>query len=176
MAVTDSYADFVLEQLAPLRGVTGARFFGGFGLSQGGALFGMVMNSAFYLAVDDTTRPRYIAMGSNCFSYSTKKGRVDVTRFYAVPAHLLEDQEALVELAKEAVRVAVAGKERRAKAPAAKANTAKANTAKPGVSRKISRTRAPGSKTGVKAKQQVSSQPRANRSRRAAKVRVTAKS
>lgn len=172
MAVTDSYADFVLEQLAPLRGVTGARFFGGFGLSQGGALFGMVMNSAFYLAVDDTTRPRYIAMGSNCFSYSTKKGRVDVTRFYAVPAHLLEDQEALVELAKEAVRVAVAGKERRAKAPAAKVNTAK-----PGVSRKISRTRAPGSKTGVMAKQQVSSQPRAaNKSRRAAKVRVMAKS
>ena len=78
MAVPDSYIEFVLEQLAELRGVTSARFFGGFALSQGGPFFGMVMNSALYLAVDDTTRPKYVAMGSSCFSYGTKKGRVDV--------------------------------------------------------------------------------------------------
>jgi hypothetical protein len=54
---------------------------------------------------------------------------VDVTRFYAVPAHVLEDQEALVELAKEAVRVAVAGKELRAKVPAAKVRAPKSRSA-----------------------------------------------
>lgn len=111
-AATDSYVEYVMEQLAPLGGVVKARFFGGTGLSCDGALFAMIMSNALYFAVNDETRPRYIGMGSGCFSYTTKKGRVDVTRFYCVPTETLEDQDALVALARESIRVAGAGKQR----------------------------------------------------------------
>jgi DNA transformation protein len=45
-------------------------------------------------------------MGSGCFSYTTKKGRVDVKKYYEVPAEFLEDQERLLGLANESIDVA----------------------------------------------------------------------
>jgi DNA transformation protein len=117
-AGTDSYVEFVMEQLAALGAVVSARFFGGTGLSCDGVLFAMIMGNALYFAVDDVTRPKYLAMGSSCFSYNTRKRRVDVTRFYAVPAETLEDQDQLVTLARESVRVAGAAKQQREGIPA----------------------------------------------------------
>jgi len=126
MAGTDSYVEFVLEQLAALDGVVSARFFGGVGLSCDGVLFAMIMGNALYFAVDDVTRPKYVAMGSSCFSYNTRKRRVDVTRFYAVPAQTLEEPEELVALAKESIRVADAAKQQRAGAPARRSRASRA--------------------------------------------------
>ena len=122
----DSYVEFVLEQLAPLGGVVSARFFGGVSLSCDGALFAMIMDNALYFAVGDVTRPKYLAMGSSCFSYNTKKGRVDVTRFYAVPAETLEEQDQLVALARESIGVADATKRRRESAPAKRSRAPRA--------------------------------------------------
>ncbi len=66
----------------------------------------MIMGNSLYFVVDDSTREKYEKMGSGCFSYLTKKGRVQVKKYYAVPAELIEDQEQLVLLAREAIRVA----------------------------------------------------------------------
>jgi len=126
MAGTDSYVEFVLEQLAALDGVVSARFFGGVGLSCDAVLFAMIMGNALYFAVDDVTRPKYVAMGSSCFSYNTRKRRVDVTRFYAVPAQTLEEPEELVALAKESIRVADAAKQQRAGASARRSRASRA--------------------------------------------------
>jgi DNA transformation protein len=104
------FVDYVLEQLAPLRGAVSSRFFGGTGLSSEGTQFAMVMGSELYFVVDDATRPNYERMGSSCFSYSTKKKRVDVRKYYAVPAGMIEDQEELVALARESIRVANSAK------------------------------------------------------------------
>lgn len=103
---SEQYVDFVMEQLAPLRGVESSRFFGGIGLSVEGVQFAMVMGSTLYFVVDDTTRPKYERMKSSCFSYETKKRRVDVKKYYEVPAELIEDQDGLVSLAKESIRIA----------------------------------------------------------------------
>ena len=108
---SDDYVEFVMDQIAPLRGISTGRFFGGVGLSSAGTQFAMVMGSSLYFVVNDTTRPRYEKMGSSCFSYSTSKKRVAVRKYYAVPAELIEDQEQLVELAQEAIRVASAAKQ-----------------------------------------------------------------
>lgn len=94
-----------MEQLAPLSGVETARFFGGVGLKSGDGLFGMIMGNVLYFVVDETTRPTYQDMGSQCFSYSTKRGRVEVHRFYEVPADMLEDGEACVVLAEQSIEV-----------------------------------------------------------------------
>lgn len=107
-AGSDDYAEFVKDQLSSLGGVSTSRFFGGTSLSSEGTQFAMIMGSSLYFVVDDSTRPKYERMGSSCFSYDTKKGRVAVGKYYAVPAELLEDQEQLVSLARESIRVASA--------------------------------------------------------------------
>jgi DNA transformation protein and related proteins len=106
MAVSAGFADFVKDQLAPVRSLTSGRFFGGVGLSADGVQFAMVMDHALYFVVSDATRGRYEDMGSSCFSYATKKGRVDVKKYYEVPAEFLEDQDRLLELASESIDVA----------------------------------------------------------------------
>lgn len=103
---SSDYVEFVKDQLASLRGVSTSRFFGGIGLSSEGTQFAMIMGSVLYFVVDDSTRPKYERMGSDCFSYSTKKGRVDVRKYYAVPAEVIEEQEQLVALARESIRIA----------------------------------------------------------------------
>lgn len=106
-AASSDYVEYILEQLGSLSGVTSGRFFGGTGLSVNSAQFAMVMGNALYFVVDSGTRPKYEQMGSSCFSYNTKNGRVQVKRYFQVPAEALEDQEALVALAREAVEVAL---------------------------------------------------------------------
>src|SRR5215471_11855674 len=106
------YAEFVLDQLTALRDVTSGRFFGGIGLSSSGTQFAMIMENSVYFVVDDATRQSYEKMGSRCFSYSTKKRRVAVKKYYEVPAELIEDQDRLVALARESIRVAEALKTR----------------------------------------------------------------
>jgi DNA transformation protein and related proteins len=104
------YIEFVLEQLAPLRDVASKSFFGGTGFVSGDTQFAMVMGSVLYFVVDDATRPSYEKMGGGCFSYATKKGRVDVRKYFSVPAELIENQERLVVLARESICVASAAK------------------------------------------------------------------
>jgi DNA transformation protein len=106
MAVSTDFADFVKDQLAPVRMLASGRFFGGIGLSADGVQFAMVMDHALYFVVSDATRPRYENMGSSCFSYTTRKGRVDVKKYYEVPAEFLEDQDRLLDLANESIAVA----------------------------------------------------------------------
>lgn len=40
MERTSDFVEFLKEQLAPIHGLTSARFFGGYGLSANGTLFG----------------------------------------------------------------------------------------------------------------------------------------
>lgn len=105
-ASSNDYVEFVMDQLASLQGMASGRFFGGVGLSSAGTQFAMVMGSSLYFVVDDATRSKYEKMGSTCFSYNTRKGRVAVRKYYAVPAELIEDQEQLVALAQESIQVA----------------------------------------------------------------------
>lgn len=106
------YVEYVKEQLAPIPGVDSGRFFGGVGLTAGGTQFAMLMGNTLYLVVDDTTRPKYEAMGSECFWYTTKKGRVNVRKYYNVPAEMLEDQERLVALAEKSLDIARRAREK----------------------------------------------------------------
>ena len=106
MAGNNHFVDYLLEQLAPLRNAASKSFFGGVALVLDDTQFAMVMGNELYFVVDDATRPYYERMGSSCFSYATKKRRVAVRKYYTVPAELIEDQDRLVPLAREAVRVA----------------------------------------------------------------------
>ena len=57
MVASDSFAEFLREQLAPLGRITLRRMFGKTGVFCDGVMFGMVTDNMLYLRVDDA-QPR----------------------------------------------------------------------------------------------------------------------
>lgn len=100
------FVEFITEQLSELPGLASARLFGGIGFSAHGTQFGMVIGPTLYFVVDDLTRPRYEELGSQCFAYDTKVRRVQVKRYFEVPADIIEDRGSLFDWALQAVRAA----------------------------------------------------------------------
>lgn len=106
MTRPDEFTAHLLDLLRPIGTVQTARFFGGVAVKLHGRQFGMVMNGCLYFVVDDRTRPGYEQAGSKPFSYATKKARVDVRRYFEVPADVQEDPLALRAWARDALLVA----------------------------------------------------------------------
>jgi len=75
--------------------------FGGHGLYLADAFFGIVHKGAFYMRTDDASRPAYVKAGSKPFN---PKGKVELHRYYEVPADVLEDTEELLAWAKRAAK------------------------------------------------------------------------
>ncbi|MEP6939970.1 MAG: TfoX/Sxy family protein [Rudaea sp.] len=127
------FASFIVEQLAPIGTVACARFFGGLSLKCEGLLFAMIMRGSLYFAVDDLSRPEYESLGSRCFCYDTKSRRVDVRRFFEVPADVLEDSERLLGFARRAILAASARAQERTSRPSSRQR--KPKVARPRVER-----------------------------------------
>lgn len=110
MAVTDSFVTFVLEQLESLGPIASKRMFGGVGLYAGDLFFALIAGDELYLKADEATRGAREKAGARPFQpfpdRPRGKGR---TRYYSVPASILEDAEALLAWAKESVAIAGAG-------------------------------------------------------------------
>jgi DNA transformation protein len=102
MAVSDGALAFVLDQLSGLGDVRSRRMFGGVGLYCGERFFALIDDGVLYLKVDDTTRPRYTRRRLKPFS---PDGMPSMS-YYPVPASILEDADALLDWAREAVGVA----------------------------------------------------------------------
>ena len=56
--------------------------------------------------MDDSSRPVYEKKGSKPFSYATKNGVVQVRKYYAAPAELLDDPAQLLVWARQAISAA----------------------------------------------------------------------
>jgi DNA transformation protein len=105
MSVSPSFRTFVLEQLA--RTTTGVRargMFGGVGIYGGEHFFALISDDTLYFKVDDTNRPDFIARGMGPFRPYGPDG--ETMQYYAVPADLLEDAEALEPWVRRAIEVA----------------------------------------------------------------------
>jgi DNA transformation protein len=98
---------YVLEQLNDISDIQSRPFFGGTGLTRLGVQFAMLMGNTVYFVVDDTTRVLYEAEGSDCFSYNTTKKTVNVRKYYSVPAHILEEPDAVVSWARQSIQIAL---------------------------------------------------------------------
>lgn len=100
------YTEYVLELLEPIGAVQTGRFFGGVGISNGYAQFAMIMGNSLYFVVDEDTRKKYEKVGMEPFSYMTKKGRIQVRRYFELPEDVLTNPEQLRLWANEAMHVA----------------------------------------------------------------------
>ncbi|MBL1277596.1 MAG: TfoX/Sxy family protein [Ectothiorhodospiraceae bacterium] len=106
MSASPEFIEFVRELLLPLGELKDGKFFGGFAFKSGTKQFAMIMGNTLYFCVNAHTREKYEALGMEPFSYSTKKGKVNVKKYYSVPDDFFEDNEQLVAWANEAIESA----------------------------------------------------------------------
>ena len=92
MAKTDGFKDFVLDQLADLRGLTCRAMFGGYGLRYREVFFGIIHKGRLYFKVTPETVTRYREQRMKPFRVSST---MTLRTYYEVPADILEDAEQL---------------------------------------------------------------------------------
>src|SRR3954454_18254072 len=115
MFASDSFAEFLREQLAPLGRVTMRRMFGKTGVFCDGLMFGMVTDNMLYLRVDDRNRDAFQeARSSPPLNYEKKGSTIDLS-FWRAPERLFDEPDELVTWAREALAAArrVAGQRER---------------------------------------------------------------
>lgn len=97
----DGFKDFVLDQLADLRGLTCRAMFGGYGLSFNGTFLGIIHKGRLYFKVTPETGDQYKTHGMSPFHPNPKQ---TLKSFYEVPVDVIEDTEQLNEWAEQSVR------------------------------------------------------------------------
>lgn len=106
MIASDSFAEFLREQLTPLGRVTMRRMFGKTGVFCNGLMFGMVTNDALYFRVDDHNRAVFKEAESvPPLSYEKKSRTIDLS-FWRAPERLLDEPDELVTWARAALAAA----------------------------------------------------------------------
>src|SRR5262244_2164291 len=106
MVASDSFAEFLREQLAPLGHLTMRRMFGKTGVFCDGVMLGMVTDNVLYFRVDDGNRAAFAeAAAAPPLNYE-KQGRVLDLSFWRAPERLFDEPEELVEWARAALAAA----------------------------------------------------------------------
>ena len=98
---TDSFRDFVLEQLSALDTLRCKRMFGGHGLYSGEIFFGIVFDGRLYFKTNPDTLPDYLAFHAAVFAPSEKQ---ILKNYREVPVDILEDANTLTTWARKAAR------------------------------------------------------------------------
>ena len=106
MVASDSFAEFLREQLAPIGPVSLRRMFGKTGVFCGGAMLGMVTDNTLYFRVDDHNREIFKeAESSPPLNYKKGGALIDLA-FWRVPERLFDEPDELVDWARAALAAA----------------------------------------------------------------------
>jgi DNA transformation protein len=106
MVASDSFAEFLREQLALLGRVTMRRMFGKTGVFCDGLMFGIVTNNTLYFRVDDHNQGAFKEAASFPPLSYVKKGRTIDLAFWRAPERLFDEPEELVTWARLALAAA----------------------------------------------------------------------
>src|SRR5215813_13091032 len=110
MAVSQSYREFVLEQMGRVTPVTGKSMFGGVGIYAEGLFFALIAEDRLYFKVDDISRLDFERLGMEPFR---PFGDDSAMGYYEVPADVVEDSDQLAIWMRKAISVASNGKRTR---------------------------------------------------------------
>jgi DNA transformation protein len=116
MVASDSFAEFLREQLAPLGHVAMRRMFGKTGMFCDGLMFAMVRDDTLYFRVDDHNRAAFKeAEAFPPLNYEKGGAAIDLS-FWRAPERLFDEPDELVAWARAALGAArrVAAKRDRA--------------------------------------------------------------
>src|SRR3954452_16687223 len=96
MVASNSFAEFLREQLAPLGHITMRRMFGKTGVFCDGVMLGMVRDNTLYLRVDDDNRAFFQEAAAFAPLNYEKKGELIDLAFWRAPERLLDEPDELV--------------------------------------------------------------------------------
>jgi DNA transformation protein len=106
MVASDSFAEFLREQLAPLGRITMRRMFGKTGVFCDGFMLGMVRDNALYFRIDNDNRAAFKEAESfPPLNYEKKGGTIDLA-FWRAPERLFDEPDELVTWARSALAAA----------------------------------------------------------------------
>jgi len=96
---TDSFKDFILDQLRGLGELSARSMFSSWGLYSNGKFFGLVSGGRLYFKTNINTRGKYEQEGMKPFAPNRKQV---LKNYYEVPVGVIESPEELIEWAREA--------------------------------------------------------------------------
>ena len=96
---SDSFRDFVLDQLNAMSELTGKAMFGGYGLYHRGRFFAIIHKGRLFFKTHDLTQPLYRIRGMQPFRPTARQ---TLARYYEVPLDILEDARDLAAWAHDA--------------------------------------------------------------------------
>jgi DNA transformation protein and related proteins len=106
MVASDSFAEFLREQLGSLGPVTMRRMFGKTGVFCDGVMLGMVRDNTLYFRVDDDNRAVFKEAESfPPLNYEKKGGPIDLS-FWRAPERLFDEPDELLAWARAALAAA----------------------------------------------------------------------
>ena len=134
MAVSADYMAYIADLLAPLARRAGdmrvRRMFGGAGVYYGRLMFGLIADETLYFKANAATQKRHQAHGCGPFVFRPAGKKPIAMSYWRVPEEVMEDSEALLLWAKDALRAAQEKKRPPAKAQKPDSSAALARTLK----------------------------------------------
>jgi DNA transformation protein and related proteins len=106
MVASDSFAEFLRDQLAPLGRITTRRMFGKTGVFLDGVMIGMVTENTLYFRVDDQNQATFKEAEAFPKLNYEKQGQTIDLSFWRVPERLFEEPDEFVVWAKAALGAA----------------------------------------------------------------------
>jgi DNA transformation protein len=126
MVASDTFAEFLGEQLAPLGRVTLRRMFGKSGVFCDGVMFAMVTENTLYFRVDEDSRLTFEEASSFPPLNYRKKGSIIDLAFWRVPERLFDEPDELLTWARAALAAARRVAAKRATVPKRKSRPRRA--------------------------------------------------
>jgi DNA transformation protein and related proteins len=106
MVASNSFAEFLREQLAPLGRITLRRMFGKTGVFCDGLMFAVVSDNTLYFRVDDQNRVAFKEAESSAPLNYEKGGRTIDLSFWRAPDRLMDEPDEFVAWARTAMGAA----------------------------------------------------------------------
>jgi DNA transformation protein len=106
MIASNSFAEFLREQLAPLGRVTLRRMFGATGIFCDGLMFAVVSEDMLYFRIDDHNRRAFEETAAFPPLNYEKKGRTINLSFWRAPERLFDETDELVMWSRRALAAA----------------------------------------------------------------------
>ena len=106
MVASETYAEFLREQLAPLGRVTLRRMFGKSGVFCDGVMLGMVTENTLYFRVDDQNREAFREAEAFPPLNYAKQGQTIDLAFWRVPERLFDEPDEFITWARAALAAA----------------------------------------------------------------------
>jgi DNA transformation protein len=106
MVASETFADFLREQLAPLGRISLRRMFGKTGVFCDGVMLGMVAENTLYFRVDDQNRATFREAEAFPPLNYAKKGQTIDLAFWRAPERLFDEPDELLAWAPAALAAA----------------------------------------------------------------------